>query len=83
MEPQRKRAIRACCFDRIAKHTGLRADAPTRRSGHADTFGSDLSDLEITSNNHLPEPLDHPAPSPNSQRESSAGSDIPSQRISG
>ena len=83
MEPQRERAIRACCFDRIAKHTGIGADAPIRWSSHADAFGSDLSNIGITSNNHSPEPLDHPAPSQNSQRESSAGSDIPSQRISG
>ena len=83
MEPQCERAIRAYCFDRIAKYMGLRADAPIQRSGHADAFGSDLSDLGITSNNHLPEPLDHPAPSQNSQRESSASSDIPSQKISG
>ena len=85
MEPQRERAIRACCFDRIAKHTGLWADTLIRWSGHANAFGSDLSDLEITSNNHSPEPLDHPAPGPfqNSQHESSAGSDIPSQGISG
>ena len=82
MEPQCERAMRACCFDRSAKHTGLWADTLIRWSGHADAFGSDLSDLGITSNNYSPEPLDHPAPSQNSQHESSAGSDIPSQRIS-
>ena len=82
MEPQRERAIRACCFDRIAKHTGLRVDAPIRRSGHTDAFGSDLSNLGITSNNYSPEPLNDPAPSQNFQRESSTGLDIPSERIS-
>jgi hypothetical protein len=74
MDPQREKAIRASCFDRIAKHTGLRADAPIRRTGHADAFGSDLSDLGLTSNNHSSEPLDDPAPSRDSPRESSAGS---------